>query len=120
MKKLIILLSFLPFTLVAQETDFRSLANADSTMILNILKGIEETENVSIAVLRGYVSNKKMQKVFIWWRVNGVKEDWTRGVITIDRTLDNVIGYGIDSNRKHPKYHKLNDSDYISNILQNI
>ena len=120
MKRLILALLFLPLISTAQETDFRSLEQADSTMILNILKGIEETDAVSIAILRGYKPSKGVQRVFVWWRVGGIKEDWTRGVITIDRTVENVIGYSIDSNRKHPKYSQLNDSKYISSILKNI
>ena len=120
MKKLILVLLFLPMFSQAQSTDFTALANTDSTMILNIIKGIEETDNVSIAVMKAYKPSKGYQRVFVWWRVGGIKEDHTRGVITINRTVENVVGYSIDSNKKHPKYRMLNDSEYISSILKNI
>ena len=122
MKKIFLLLAvvLLSINSKAQESDFRMLAQADSTMILNILKGIEESDNVSIATMRVYKPNNGYQRIFIWWRVGGVKKDWTRGVITINKTTKGVVGYSIDSNRKHPKYSQLNDSNYISNILKNI
>ena len=122
MKNIAILFSIVLFSISSkgQESDFRMLAQADSTMILNILKGIEETESVSIATMRVYKPNNGYQRIFIWWRIGGIKEDWTRGVITINRTVNGVVGYSIDSNRKHPKYRRLNDSNYISSILQNI
>lgn len=120
MKKILLIFLFLPVFGQAQSTDFTALANTDSTMILNIIKGIEETDNVSIAVMKAYKPSKGYQRVFVWWRVGGIKEDYTRGVITIDNTVENVIGYSIDSNKNHPKYRMLNDSKYISNILKNI
>ena len=122
MKKIFLLLAvvLLSINSKAQESDFRMLAQADSTMILNILKGIEESDNVSIATMRVYKPNNGYQRIFIWWRVGGVKKDWTRGVITINKTTKGVVGYSIDSNRNHPKYSQLNDSNYISNILKNI
>ena len=122
MKKILVLLTVILLSInsKAQESDFRMLAQADSTMILNILKGIEESDNVSIATMRVYKPNNGYQRIFIWWRIGGVKKDWTRGVITINKTTKGVVGYSIDSNRNHPKYSQLNDSNYISNILKNI
>lgn len=103
-----------------QAEDFRMLAKADSTMILHILQGIEETDNVSIATMKAYKPSKGYQRVFVWWRIGGVKENWSRGLITIDRSAEGVIGYSIDANKAHPKYHLLNDSEYISSILRNL
>ena len=120
MKKILVFLLFLPMFSIAQSNDFRMLANADSTMIVNILSGLEESEDVSIHTMKAYKSNNGRQRVFVWWKIDGIKRDWTRGVITIDRTIDGVIGYSIDSNRKHPKFDQLNDASYISKILQNI
>jgi len=101
----------------AQSQDFTALGSTDSTTILTILKGIEETDNVSIAVMNVSNNIKGKQRVFVWWRVDGVKKDYTRGMFVIDRTQDNVIGYSISANRKHPKSSLLDDSHYIEGIL---
>lgn len=119
-KKLLPLLFLLPVIAFGQAEDFRMLAKADSTVILHILQGIEETDNVSIATMKAYKPSKGYQRVFVWWRIGGVKENWSRGLITIDRSAEGVIGYSIDANRAHPKYHLLNDSEYISSILRNL
>ena len=101
----------------SQSKDFTSLGSTDSTTILTILRGIEETDNVSIAVMKVSTNIKHAQRVFLWWRVDGVKEDYTRGMLVIDRAQDGVVGYSISANNKHPKSHLLDDSTYIESIL---
>ena len=120
LKICVLCIAALPMSLVAQLTDFRMLARADSTMIISILKGIEETDQISLHTMRTYKPSNGYQRVFVWWRVDGVKEDWTRGVFTLDRTVDGVVGYSIDANSKHPKHHLLNNSEYISKILNGL
>jgi len=44
LKICVLCIAALPMSLVAQLTDFRMLARADSTMIISILKGIEEKD----------------------------------------------------------------------------
>ena len=110
----------LPLFTSAQSNDYQSLERMDSLLILNMLKAIEETENISIASMKAYEPNKGYQKVFIWWRIGGIKKDWTRAVITINRSQENVIGYSIDSNRKHPKRLQMGNAEYISNIFKNM
>ena len=105
------------FSFGQSNQDFTKLGSTDSTTIVQILKAIEETDNVTIATMNVSKNIKGTQRVFVWWKVDGVKEDWTRGMFVIDKTQKNVVGYGIDANRKHPKAKLLDDSQYITGIL---
>jgi hypothetical protein len=89
----------------------------DSLTIIHILQGLEETDNISIATMKSYQMAQGYQRIFIWWRIDGVKKDYTRGMFTLDKTQQGVTGYSLDANRKHPKYHLLNDSEYIKSLL---
>lgn len=115
--------TFLVFVLGAflsfgQSNDsFLRLGSTDSTIILTILQAVEETDDVEIATMKVYSTVKGSQRVFVWWKVEGRKENWTRGMFLIDRTQKNVTGYSIDANRKHPKAKLLNDSKYIEKLL---
>lgn len=116
-------LAFIVFVLSAfqsfaqSDESFLRLGSTDSTIILTILQAVEETNDVEIATMKVYSTVKGSQRVFVWWKVEGRKENWTRGMFLIDRTQKNVVGYSIDANRKHPKAKLLNDSKYIEKLL---
>jgi hypothetical protein len=121
MKYLLIALLF-PVLGHAQSTydSFSKVADTDSLTILNILKGFEENDQITLVKLNVYTVQKGYQRVFVWWTLNGRKLDYTRGVFTLDKTQAGVTGYSMEANKKHPKAYLLEDSEYISSLLEEI